>query len=196
MNKRILTTEQMLAAWKGHQEAEFDLSITLAKTETALAAANERADEWEKEAGEWSDHLTNREEELGGKLQAATQRAETVKAQAAVLHRELSETQWIIYTIDGEETRLCPACGGREFAEGHSSDCTIAKALATDAGAALLAVVEAAREWQEASVAYTEAHDDDCEVGWAEKMTAAHWRYDASCDNLKAALDKLDERKA
>jgi len=82
--------------------------------------------------------------EVRAERDAAVQRAETAEAQCAVLREALEQAQWGDH--QGPIGGMCPKCEGEPGdGFGHFQGCIIGKALATDAGAVLLAEVRRLR---------------------------------------------------
>jgi hypothetical protein len=114
-----------------------------------------------------------RADERSAELVIMTERAEAAEAQCAAMREALEQVE-LVSDGDHSEDDYCPWCGMLRWETRHGPNCKREGALATDAGAKMLAVVRAARAW--------DAMGDDATQDEGE------WR----CDELSRALAALD----
>ncbi len=122
----------------------------LADLRAQLRQAEARAQRAEADVREWQMRYERRargEQELDDELERVQHRLEAAEAQCAALREALEQVQWehTYVDLDNCDCSACPACHARPHQ--HDPDCPIGQALATDAGAALLAEVKRLREF-------------------------------------------------
>lgn len=84
--------------------------------------------------------------DMDTQMQAATERTAAAEAQCAAMREALEDTEYgKSYEGASVVMHMCPVCD-QTRGTGHAPDCPVGTALATDAGAALLAVADAATQ--------------------------------------------------